>query len=85
VQEAFTRAWPRWETISRYDNPATWVRRVAMNVATSRWRPARAHSRHHREAVAEGPGPDRVAARPAHRSATSPSAGGISRAGLTNR
>jgi RNA polymerase sigma-70 factor (ECF subfamily) len=64
VQEAFTRAWPRWETISRYDNPATWVRRVAMNVATSRWRrarAARAHARHHREAVAEGPGPDRVA------------------------
>jgi RNA polymerase sigma-70 factor (ECF subfamily) len=38
VQEAFTRAWPRWETISQYDDPAGWVRRVAWNLATSRWR-----------------------------------------------
>ena len=42
VQEAFTRAWPRWETISRYDDPAGWVRRVAWNLATSRWRRLRA-------------------------------------------
>ena len=38
VQEAFTRAWPRWETISQYEDPAGWVRRVAWNLATSRWR-----------------------------------------------
>ena len=38
VQEAFTRAWPRWDKISRYEDPAAWVRRVAWNLATSRWR-----------------------------------------------
>src|SRR5262245_2569754 len=38
VQEAFTRAWPRWERIRRYEDPAAWVRRVAWNLATSRWR-----------------------------------------------
>jgi RNA polymerase sigma-70 factor (ECF subfamily) len=38
VQEAFCRAWPRWEKIEEYDDPLAWVRRVAWNVATSRWR-----------------------------------------------
>jgi RNA polymerase sigma-70 factor, ECF subfamily len=64
VQEAFTRAWPRWDRLSAYDNPAAWVRRVAMNVATSRWRRARvarAHARYHREPLTDGPNPDRVA------------------------
>jgi RNA polymerase sigma-70 factor (ECF subfamily) len=31
VQEAFTRAHQRWAKISRYDDPAAWVRRVAIN------------------------------------------------------
>lgn len=31
TQEAFAQAWVRWARISRYDNPATWVRRVAIN------------------------------------------------------
>ncbi|HEX2773821.1 MAG TPA: sigma-70 family RNA polymerase sigma factor [Micromonosporaceae bacterium] len=64
VQEAFSRAWPRWDRLSAYDNPAAWVRRVAMNVATSRWRrarAARAHALYHRPSVADGPNPDRVA------------------------
>jgi Sigma-70 region 2 len=39
VQEAFCRAWPRWQTISAYDDPVGWVRRVAWNIATSRWHP----------------------------------------------
>lgn len=38
TQEAFLRAWQRWDTISRYDDPVAWVRRVAFNLATSRWR-----------------------------------------------
>ncbi|WP_239141544.1 RNA polymerase sigma factor [Actinoplanes campanulatus] len=41
VQEAFCRALPRWSTISRYDDPAAWVRRTAWNLAVSRWRRAR--------------------------------------------
>jgi RNA polymerase sigma-70 factor, ECF subfamily len=31
VQDAFTRAFARWRRISRYDNPAAWVRHVALN------------------------------------------------------
>jgi RNA polymerase sigma-70 factor, ECF subfamily len=31
VQEAFTRAYVRWRRISRYDDPAGWVRHVALN------------------------------------------------------
>lgn len=37
VDEAFTRAAERWPTVSRSDNPAGWVYRVAINWATS-WR-----------------------------------------------
>jgi RNA polymerase sigma-70 factor (ECF subfamily) len=31
VQDAFTRAFVRWRKISRYDDPAGWVRHVALN------------------------------------------------------
>ena len=31
VQEAFVRAYARWNHVKRTDNPATWVRRVAIN------------------------------------------------------
>ncbi|MDI1464296.1 SigE family RNA polymerase sigma factor [Catellatospora sp. KI3] len=41
VQEAFCRAFGRWSTISRYDDPQAWVRRVAWNLAVSRWRRTR--------------------------------------------
>ncbi|MBQ1029205.1 SigE family RNA polymerase sigma factor [Micromonospora parva] len=64
VQEAFSRAWPRWDRISRYDDPVAWIRRVAWNVAVSRWRrlrTARLFSLRQRVEVVNGPGPDRVA------------------------
>jgi RNA polymerase sigma-70 factor (ECF subfamily) len=64
VQEAFCRALPRWSRIRGYDDPAAWIRRVAWNLATSRWRRARSaleFARRHRETHVEGPGPDRVA------------------------
>ncbi len=64
VQEAFSRAWPRWNKLVHYDRPAAWIRTVAMNVARSRWRrlrAARAHARFRRDDVTEGPSPDRVA------------------------
>ncbi len=38
VQEAFVRAWQRWDTIGAYDDPVGWVRRVAWNLAMSRFR-----------------------------------------------
>jgi RNA polymerase sigma-70 factor (ECF subfamily) len=46
VQEAFCRAWRRWDTINGYEHPVAWVRRVAMNLASSRWRHLRAARRH---------------------------------------
>ncbi|GLZ80771.1 RNA polymerase sigma24 factor [Actinorhabdospora filicis] len=38
VQEAFLRAWQRWDKIGAYDDPIAWVRRVAWNLAMSRHR-----------------------------------------------
>ncbi len=64
VQEAFARAVPKWSTLRTYDDPTAWVRKVAFNLATSRWRRARtatAFARRQREEHAEGPTPDRVA------------------------
>nr|WP_231921164.1 SigE family RNA polymerase sigma factor [Micromonospora auratinigra] len=64
VQEAFSRAWPRWDRIARYDDPVAWVRRVAWNAAASRWRrlrTARLFGERQRPEVVDGPGPDRVA------------------------
>jgi RNA polymerase sigma-70 factor (ECF subfamily) len=34
VQEAFVQLYARWGTIREYENPATWVRRVAINRLT---------------------------------------------------
>ncbi|MDW5324688.1 SigE family RNA polymerase sigma factor [Plantactinospora sp. KLBMP9567] len=64
VQEAFSRAWPRWDKIARYDDPVSWLRRVAWNTATSRWRrlrTARKYLERQRPENVPGPGPDRVA------------------------
>jgi RNA polymerase sigma-70 factor (ECF subfamily) len=64
VQEAFCRAWGRWEQLAGYDDPVAWVRRVAWNVAISRWRrsrTARRYLRRQRVEHAAGPGPERVA------------------------
>jgi RNA polymerase sigma-70 factor (ECF subfamily) len=41
VQEAFMRAWLRWEKVGSYEDPEGWVRRVAYNLAVSRWRHAK--------------------------------------------
>ena len=63
VQEAFTRAWPRWERLVAYDDPVAWVRRVAWNLAMSRWRRARTAARFLRRSrpeIVDGPEPDRV-------------------------
>ncbi|GAA5194686.1 SigE family RNA polymerase sigma factor [Rugosimonospora acidiphila] len=64
VQEAFCRAWGRWDRLIGYDDPVAWVRRVAWNLAISRWRRTRTAlrfvARQRVESVA-GPDPDRVA------------------------
>jgi len=41
AQEAFARAWQRWSAVRGCDSPEAWVRRVATNLATSRWRHSR--------------------------------------------
>jgi RNA polymerase sigma-70 factor (ECF subfamily) len=64
AQEAFCRAWQRWHTVAGYDEPLAWVRRVAMNLATSRWRRlrvAKAHLRRERPADVPPLGLDHVA------------------------
>lgn len=38
VQEAYTRAWQRWRTVSVHPNPEGWVRLVVTRLATDRWR-----------------------------------------------
>ena len=38
AQEAMIRAHQRWATVSTYDNPGTWLRRVTINLATSKLR-----------------------------------------------
>lgn len=38
TQEAFARAWQRWDAVSTYDDPRAWVRTVARRLAVSTWR-----------------------------------------------
>lgn len=64
VQEAFCRAYGQWKTVAGYQEPLAWIRRVAWNLATSRFRrqrTARNFLRKQREEHIEGPSPDRVA------------------------
>jgi RNA polymerase sigma-70 factor, ECF subfamily len=64
AQEAFCRAFSRWEKIVRYEDPVAWVRKIAWNLATSRWRrlvTAERFLRRQREEHVPGPNPDRVA------------------------
>ncbi len=64
VQEAFCRAFARWKNISQYQDPIAWVRKVAWNLATSRFRRQKTVTdflRRQRPARVEEPSPDRVA------------------------
>jgi RNA polymerase sigma-70 factor (ECF subfamily) len=49
AQDAFVAAYRHWDRVARYDDPAAWVRRVVVNLATSalrrRTREARALTR----------------------------------------
>ena len=38
VQDAFAQAYRAWSKIRRYDEPAAWIRRVALNLASNRRR-----------------------------------------------
>ncbi|MEV6343312.1 SigE family RNA polymerase sigma factor [Actinoplanes sp. NPDC051851] len=66
AQEAFCRALARWGTVARYDDPVAWIRRIAWNLAISRWRRARTALNFLRrqppgEPRVAGPTPERVA------------------------
>lgn len=50
VDEAMARAYQRWATVGRYEDPAGWVYRVATNWARSVWRRS--------QWIASGPLPD---------------------------
>ncbi len=65
TQEAFARAWQRWQTLSTYDEPLAWVRTVARRLAISTWRKqtnqSAAYVRHGASRATAGPSEDRVA------------------------
>ena len=45
TQEAFIKAYARWSTVRRYDSPAGWVRRVAINLSRDSFRSDRRRRR----------------------------------------
>ena len=65
VQEAYARAWQRWDRLTADGDPAPWVRTVALRLAVSTWRKTRtrmrAHFRHGPPPDAPALAPDRVA------------------------
>ena len=65
AQEAYSRAWQRWSSVSGYDSPEAWVRNVAWRLAANRWRRlsrwSRARARLGVAPPTDGPTPDRVA------------------------
>jgi RNA polymerase sigma-70 factor (ECF subfamily) len=64
VQEAYARAWQRWNTVGEYADPEAWVRTVARRIAISGWRHFRSGERAYRRAgpppPVPGPNPDHV-------------------------
>jgi RNA polymerase sigma-70 factor (ECF subfamily) len=65
VQEAYARAWQRWDKVSEYGDPEAWVRTVAYRVSISAWRKTAnmrtAHRRHGAPEDPHGMSPDYVA------------------------
>ncbi|WNI24401.1 SigE family RNA polymerase sigma factor [Streptomyces sp. ITFR-16] len=65
VQEAYVRAWQRWDKVSAAGDPLPWVRTVAVRLAISTWRRTRgrlrAHFRHGAPVDVPGLSEDRVA------------------------
>jgi len=55
AQEALVRAWERWATVRGARSPEAWVWRVALNLATSRFRRRAAERRAYLRAVPPSP------------------------------
>jgi RNA polymerase sigma-70 factor (ECF subfamily) len=58
VQEAYARAWQRWERVSGYADPEGWVRTVAYRISVSSWRKAVSRGTAHRRHGAAGHAPE---------------------------
>jgi len=54
VQEAYARAWQRWDKVSGYGDPEAWVRTVAYRISISTWRKAASMRAAHRRLGAPG-------------------------------
>ena len=65
VQEAYARAWQRWDDVRDYADPESWIRTVAYRLCVSAWRKSVNRRNAHRRAAAnpELPGlsPDHLA------------------------
>jgi RNA polymerase sigma-70 factor (ECF subfamily) len=65
VQEAYARAWQRWDKVASYGDPEGWVRTVAYRISVSSWRKTvsrgLAHRRHGVSADTPEISPDYVA------------------------
>lgn len=65
VQEAYARAWQRWEQVSQHASPEAWLRTVSWRIAASRWRKVRngvaAMARHGTPSNTPEPSTDNVA------------------------
>ncbi|MGC5018933.1 SigE family RNA polymerase sigma factor [Micromonospora sp. DT47] len=58
AQEAYARAWQRWNTISGYGDPEAWVRTVGHRLLINRWRKIRnGVTAYRRHGVAPSVGP----------------------------
>ncbi|MHB8245646.1 MAG: sigma-70 family RNA polymerase sigma factor [Acidimicrobiales bacterium] len=63
AQETLSRAWQKWDTVSRYENPAAWTRAVLHNLAIGRWRRFQVRRRYERGnslQEVEAPDADRI-------------------------
>jgi RNA polymerase sigma-70 factor, ECF subfamily len=58
VQEAYARAWQRWDRVSAYGDPEGWVRTVAYRISVSSWRRAVNRGVAHRRYGADPPAPE---------------------------
>lgn len=65
VQEAYVRAWQRWDQVSRASSPEAWIRTVAYRLSVSTWRKTvnrvSAQRRHAAGDAVPGLNPDQVA------------------------
>ncbi|MBD3010365.1 MULTISPECIES: SigE family RNA polymerase sigma factor [unclassified Streptomyces] len=65
VQEAFIKAWDRWERFSGAASQEAWIRTTAWRLAVSRFRRVRRGlqllQRHHEDRHVEGPSPEHIA------------------------